>query len=69
MSDGEEKLMGVNYIEVIPILVTAVQEQQEQIEYLQKQVSELEQLKAELAALKAMVLENTSKASGTPLSK
>ena len=69
VSDGEEKLMGVNYIEVIPILVTAVQEQQEQIEYLQKQVSELEQLKAEFAALKAMVLENTSKASGTPLSK
>lgn len=67
--DLETDTYALSYATFVVPLVKAVQEQQEQIESLQKQVSELEQLKAEFAALKAMVLENTSKASGSPLSE
>jgi hypothetical protein len=43
--DEEEKLYAVNYIEMIPILVEAIKEQQEQIEELQAAIESGEVLK------------------------
>ena len=37
------EVLGIHYSEIIPVLVQAIKEQQEQIEALSKRVSELEQ--------------------------
>ncbi len=46
---------AINYIEIIPILVKAVQEQQEQIEVLKTNAEKIISLEKEIAALKAMM--------------
>lgn len=40
--DDHFKYLGINYQELTPILIKAIQEQQEEIEYLKKKVEELE---------------------------
>lgn len=37
--DNEQKTLGVSYTELIPVLIKAIQEQQEQIDELKKQVT------------------------------
>ncbi|WGK65433.1 tail fiber domain-containing protein [Croceiramulus getboli] len=51
VTEGEDadKTLGVNYAELLPVLVNAIQEQQEQIKNLQQEMAEL---KAEQAAVK-----------------
>ena len=39
--DNGEKILGVNYTELIPVLTKAIQEQQKQIDELKKEVTEL----------------------------
>lgn len=51
-------IKAVNYQELIPIMVKAMQEQQQQIEDLKKKADEVDELKQELADLKAVVTGN-----------
>jgi len=43
VSTQPNEVLGIHYSEIIPVLVQAIKEQQEQIEALSKRVSELEQ--------------------------
>jgi DNA repair exonuclease SbcCD ATPase subunit len=54
IGDDAEKMMAVNYVDLIPVLVKAIQEQQAQIE---KQKSEIEQLRVENASATAQASE------------
>ncbi|HTE30857.1 MAG TPA: tail fiber domain-containing protein [Chryseolinea sp.] len=51
-------IKAVNYQELIPIMIKAMQEQQLQIEDLKKKADEVDELKKELADLKAVVTGN-----------
>jgi predicted RNase H-like nuclease (RuvC/YqgF family) len=56
------KKLGVAYSEIIPVTVSAIQEQQQQIQILQSenmaQQGQIDALKAELETLKRLILEN-----------
>jgi predicted RNase H-like nuclease (RuvC/YqgF family) len=56
------KILGVAYSEIIPVTVSAIQEQQQQIQILQSenmaQQGQIDALKAELETLKRLILEN-----------
>ena len=41
VGDDKDKMLGVTYTDLIPVLINAVQEQQEQIETLKKQIESL----------------------------
>jgi len=63
----EEGHIGVSYEQMIPVLVEALLEQQEQIEAqpasieaLEKQNATLTEMKSELAAIKALLQSNSS---------
>jgi hypothetical protein len=74
---SKEKYLGINYTELIPVLIKAVQEQQKLIEEQKKQIEvlkslgtekemkaqlELNQLKADIASIKkALGLEASTK--------
>lgn len=60
VSDGE--YLGMNYGELVPVLINAIQEQQKTIEKLEKEVGqlltenqELQQLKTEMSAIRKML--------------
>ena len=60
--DEENDTMGINYSGLVPVLIKAIQEQQDQIQSLQQHNAELEakakeidNLKAELEAIKALL--------------
>lgn len=60
VSDGE--YLGMNYGELVPVLISAIQEQQKTIEKLEREVGqlvtanqELQQLKAEVSAIRKML--------------
>jgi hypothetical protein len=55
--DPEEGYLGVSYTSVIPVLVEAIKDQQEQIDAQQKTIERLESQSAELASLKSQVAE------------
>ncbi len=46
---GDEAPLGVNYAELVPVLIQAVQEQQTQIEAQQQEINELKQLVEQLS--------------------
>ena len=50
-------LYGVNYSDIIPVLIKAIQEQQKQIEELTSKLKSSEQENSELQTLKAEVAE------------
>ena len=55
MGTDAAKTLGINYSEIVPVLIKGMQEQQKQIEDLKEQNKEIVALKAELEAIKALL--------------
>ena len=56
-NSGETRL-AINYGGFVPILVNAVNEQQQMIKELQEKVDEIDELKEELESLKQLIINN-----------
>ena len=56
-SNGEKRF-AVNYQGFVPILISAINEQQEMIKELQVKVDEIDELKEELESLKQLIINN-----------
>ena len=45
IGDEEKELLGMNYAELVPVLINAVKEQQQQIDAVEKKIEKIEQQK------------------------
>lgn len=63
--DDKEKSLSINYIELIPILINAVKEQETKIQELEKQLSQYSALEARLAKLEAQFAGNSESSTST----
>lgn len=63
--DDKEKSLSINYIELIPILINAVKEQETKIQELEKQLSQNSAQEARLAKLEAQLAGNSESSTST----
>ena len=55
-TDEDDPYMGLSYSELVPVLISGMQEQQATIESLKEEISELDAIKKELNELRAAIL-------------